>query len=86
MPAEPRLQLLYFHSIREITGRASETWPLNRACSTVSRLLDQLETKYPPLRDHRDSVQVAVNETFARPGARLNAGDTVALLPPVSGG
>jgi molybdopterin synthase sulfur carrier subunit len=86
MASEAKLQILYFHSIREITGCTSESWPLNGASRTVSKLLDQLEIKYPRLRDHRDSMRVAVNETFSRPGALLNAGDTVALLPPVSGG
>jgi len=59
---------------------------LNRASRTVAHLIEQLEAKYPRLRDHRDSMRVAVNETFARPGARLSEGDTIALIPPVSGG
>jgi len=86
MASEAKLQILYFHSIREVTGCEGETWSLNRASRTVAHLIEQLEAKYPRLRDHRDSMRVAVNETFARPGARLSEGDTIALIPPVSGG
>jgi molybdopterin converting factor small subunit len=33
-----------------------------------------------------DSLAVAVNQEYARPGDVLKDGDEVALLPPVSGG
>ncbi len=86
MASEGKLQILYFHSIREVTGCAGELWTLNRTSRTVAQLLEQLEAKYPRLRDHRDSMRVAVNETFARLSAQLSEGDTIALIPPVSGG
>ncbi len=86
MSSEAKLQILYFHSIREVTGLAGESWPLNDASRTVAHLIEQLEAKYPRLRDHRNSMRIAVNEAFARPSARLSEGDTIALIPPVSGG
>jgi molybdopterin converting factor subunit 1 len=86
MASEAKLQILYFHSIREVTGCAGEIWTLNRDSRTVTQLLDQLEANYPRLRDHRDSMPVAVNETFPRPGTQQSEGDAIALIPPVSGG
>jgi molybdopterin converting factor subunit 1 len=56
--------------------------------ATMSDLLQQIRQEYPALSDilSRGSVLIAVNQEFAKPDARLNDGDEVALMPPVSGG
>jgi MoaE-MoaD fusion protein len=56
--------------------------------ATVSDLLQQIRQEYPALSDilSRGSVLIAINQEFAGPNARLNDGDEVALMPPVSGG
>ena len=74
-----------FARLREITGKSelSVDVPEN---SDVSTLWNELVAQYPPLADYRASVSCAVNEEYAKFGARLDDGDEVAFLPPVSGG
>lgn len=54
--------------------------------STVSQLLEQIASTYPALAPALPSTLVAVNQEFAFPPTPINAGDEVALFPPVSGG
>lgn len=75
----------FFATYRDITG-LRETAVSLAAGSTVEDLVRRLIEEYPQLGVHRTSMLFAVNEEFADPGARLAAGDEVALLPPVSGG
>jgi molybdopterin converting factor subunit 1 len=74
-----------FATYREIVGSRQISWPI-RAGATTSELVDEVLEKYPRLRAHRTSMLVAVNELFAGPEVRLQEGDEVALMPPVSGG
>jgi len=76
--------LLTFGIVKEITGQS----PLclfvpNNA--TVSDLRKVLEEKYPELLKLK-SLAIAVNGNYAGDDVALDAGDEVALIPPVSGG
>lgn len=51
---------------------------------TVEELLNEIGRQYPLLK--LDKVMVAVNEELVDSGEIIQPGDTVALLPPVSGG
>lgn len=51
---------------------------------TVAELMQRLREMYPSLA--LDHVMVAVNESLVDSGYPVQAADTVALLPPVSGG
>ncbi len=52
----------------------------------VSRILEDLAADYPAIGQALPSCLVALNEEYAHEGARVKAGDTIALIPPVSGG
>ena len=80
-----RVRLRFFATYREIVGSRQISWPLQDG-ATAGELVDQVLAKYPRLRAHRDSMLVAVNESFAAPDVSLREGDEVALMPPVSGG
>jgi molybdopterin synthase catalytic subunit len=54
--------------------------------STVETLFADLAHRYPVLQGLAGSIAVARNQAFAQPGERLEDGDEIALLPPVSGG
>ncbi len=54
--------------------------------TTVSSLINVLKNTYPELEKNFDSVMVAVNEEYASAEQILKEGDTVAIIPPVSGG
>lgn len=76
------ITVFYFAGLREAAGKAQEQAEL--AGHTVSELLEWVGRQYPHLS--LDAVRVAVNEEYALAEDILQAGDTAALIPPVSGG
>ena len=55
--------------------------------SSVEEVVCALATQYPALgRGWMGSVAVAVNEEYVDRSRRVNEGDAIALIPPVSGG
>ncbi len=52
----------------------------------VAALRRALEAAHPAIARLGRRAAVAVNETYARDGEPVRAGDTVALLPPIAGG
>lgn len=71
--------------LRESAGKSSDEIELPQPAS-VRDVLRHYEERIPPLREWIASLAVAVNQQYAGPDTKLNAGDEVALLPPVSGG
>jgi MoaE-MoaD fusion protein len=80
-----QVRILFFGTLKELTGKVSDTVDLPENAS-IRDLLRDYETHVPELRKYLPSVAVAVNQQYAGPETKLNAGDEVALLPPVSGG
>ena len=54
--------------------------------STLAEVWPLLEEMYPGLSPMRDTLAFAVNGEYARMDERVDPGDEVAVLPPVSGG
>jgi molybdopterin synthase sulfur carrier subunit len=77
--------VLYFAALRDLSG-TSEEWLELEGVASVSDFIGSLSAKHPALTGRLASVRVAVNETFAAPSDAVNEGDTLALIPPVSGG
>lgn len=78
------IEILNFGIAREICGSSSirlQT-PDHLDCAGLRAML--LE-KYPRFGD-LSSFLLAINEEFATPEQLINAGDEVAIIPPVSGG
>lgn len=80
------LNVLYFASLREALGLASEQLPVP---ATVAALLDTLRARggawsIALAADKR--WRVAVNQEMAALDKPLQAGDEVAIFPPVTGG
>jgi len=80
-----RVQILFFGMLKELAGRASETIDLIEGAS-VADVLRHYESQIPRLKDCLSSLALAVNQQYAGPDTKLNSGDEIALLPPVSGG
>lgn len=70
---------------RETGNRQTETMDLPTG-ATVADFLRRFMAEAPEMEKFSGSLAVAVNREYALPTHRLQEGDEVALLPPVSGG
>jgi molybdopterin converting factor subunit 1 len=77
------ITVLYFASLREQAGAGRQTLELPEGLR-VRDLARHLEAAQPGLR--LAGALCAINERYAAPDDPITAGDTVAFLPPVSGG
>lgn len=80
-----RIELLLFGVCRDIVGSEQLQIDLGEG-STIEDAFNQLCQRYTKLLPYQDRLLFAINENFARPTEQLSDGDTLALLPPVSGG
>jgi len=80
-----RITIRLFASFRERAGTPEVRMELDER-ATLSMLLDRLESIYPSISGMRGSLLKSVNGRYAEERVALNDGDTVALMPPVSGG
>jgi len=90
--ADGNFTLLYFASASSYTGRDSDSLP---APVLLSSLFDLLESKYPGMKAKiLDSCLITVNLEYVdipesvtgKGNITINAGDEVAIIPPVSSG
>ncbi|MBI5415457.1 MAG: MoaD/ThiS family protein [Candidatus Omnitrophica bacterium] len=80
---EKTVHVQYFAVLREERGRGEET--VRTRARTARELYGELQRQYQfKLSD--DLLRVAINEQFSDWQARLDSGDRVVFLPPVSGG
>lgn len=81
-----KVRVLYFAALRDLT-RTDEEWvELPDGVRTVREAFAHLERVRPELAGRLAGVRGALNETFADGGDTIGPGDTLALIPPVSGG
>ena len=78
------LKLLYFGVSRDHANKDEERLNMKDGL-TVSEIREELKQMYPSLEDI-DNFAIAVNESYAEDDLELVNGDTVAIIPPVSGG
>lgn len=81
--ATESVEILFFARLRRVAGRDRTTAHLP-AGTTVRELARRLEHDITDLT--LDGTLIAVNEAYANETTELRDGDTVAFLPPVSGG
>ncbi|MFM7730586.1 MAG: molybdopterin converting factor subunit 1 [Flavobacteriales bacterium] len=81
---ESMVEILLFGSAREAMGKASIREHAD-SFSNVAEFRTWVKNRYPALTG-MDTYAVAVNETFASDDVSIHAGDTLAIIPPVSGG
>lgn len=75
------INLLAFGQIAEITGKS--TWKMTGIKDT-NILIKKLEELFPVLV--KTNYSIAVNKKVIQENTILNDNDTIALLPPFSGG
>ena len=75
------INLLAFGQIAEITGKSA--WKMIEIKDT-NELIKKLEEQFPVLV--KTNYSIAVNKKVIQENTILNDNDTIALLPPFSGG
>lgn len=80
-----RVNVLFFGPLRELTGMAEETIEFP-AGTTLAQIFDNYCVRFPKLAGFRASLVASQNQEFAPWDARVSNNDTIAFLPPVSGG
>jgi molybdopterin synthase sulfur carrier subunit len=83
------IKLLYFAWLRSKIGVAEETLVLPSDVTDISGLLDLLRARgggYADALSNLSVVKVAVNQEYVPFTHFVQAGDEVALFPPVTGG
>jgi len=76
------INVLLFAHLQEEIGK--EKIILDETGITVAQLKQRLVDDYGLKK--LDNVMIAINEEYARDNDLIQNGDTVALIPPVSGG
>jgi molybdopterin converting factor subunit 1 len=80
-----KIEIRFFASTRE-KARMTETEREVPEGATVADLWCRLCEEFPDLEELSPSISFAVNREYAEREQRLEDGDEVALIPPVSGG
>ena len=80
-----RCDVLLFAKLAEAVGADRVTIELSSG-ATVGDAIRQLSQEHKAIASMHDTLAVAVNESYCPHSATLAEGDTIALIPPVSGG
>ena len=92
-----KIQVLFFASAREAVGNLSQVEielqeeDEDEEAPTTQTLRIKLAQMYPKLAslvEDEDNITLALNEEYVTSGQsiKLKDGDTIALIPPISGG
>ena len=79
------VHVLIFASLAQLVGERELELSLSDG-ETVGGVLDRLSERYPRIQAARQKVATAVNMVYVDEEHALSDGDTLALIPPVSGG
>ncbi len=82
---EIRVNIKFFAELRDIVGKRESTFSLPEG-SRVDYMLEALKNEYPRLAKTIECSFIALNEVYVDRDAPLKEGDTLAIIPPVSGG
>lgn len=75
-------KILFFAHLRDAVGE--DFVELDAAGKTVADLKEEITARYKLQK--MDTVMTAINEEFAANDEVIKTGDTIAFIPPVSGG
>ncbi len=78
-------RVLFFGMLKEVVGRSAEEAEFAEG-TDLRHVFETYATRYPRLREIARSIVVARNQEFAELAAKVEEGDEIAFLPPVSGG
>lgn len=76
----------YYAAARDLAGCSSESVPLPGPSVTVEELRALVGARHTRLAPHLARMRFAINDELHTLAERVQAGDEVAILPPVAGG
>ena len=79
------IKVLFFASCRDLIGTGAREMTLPDS-ATVTDLISKLASEQARFTDMAPSLMVSINQTYVERDAKLQDGDEVAFIPPVSGG
>ena len=79
------LTVLFFASVADRAGTRRIELPV-AAGDTVGHIRDRLVERFPALEPMLPNLLYAVDEEYVRSDAPVRDGQTLAVIPPVSGG
>ncbi|MPY87855.1 MAG: MoaD family protein [Luteitalea sp.] len=85
MAASMRVTVRLFARLRDVVGETELVREIPPD-ATVADVWQALAVEWPAVAAYGASLSCAVNADYARMTARVEDGDEVAFLPPVSGG
>jgi molybdopterin synthase sulfur carrier subunit len=80
-----RIDVHYFAVLADRIGSSADTLDL-RDGTTVSAAMDALAERHDIIRSMRHALAAAVGTAYVPAHHTLRDGDTLAIIPPVSGG
>jgi molybdopterin synthase catalytic subunit len=79
------VKVLFFGQLKDAVGRSEDVVDV-RPGQTIQDLFDSYAAEHPRMKGLSASIVVARNQQFSSRTERIEDGDEVAFLPPVSGG
>jgi MoaE-MoaD fusion protein len=80
-----RVRVLFFGMLKDLVERSGEEIELPEGAD-LGAVFERYAAHYPKLRELAASIAPARNRQFAGPTTKVEEGDEIAFLPPVSGG
>ncbi len=77
------MRVLYFSMVRERVGKEEEELEFR---GSVGEFKEFLSSKHPEIKELINGIKLAVNEEYVGDDYMLKGDETVAIIPPVSGG
>ena len=78
-----QIQVVYFAKLRELTGLDQEAFSINKG-SNPTDVLASINERHQI--DIGSNFKIAVNDEFSDWDIKLNDGDRLVFIPPVTGG
>ena len=79
-----KIEALFFGMSRDLAEQSAITFELEEGVTV--KIFREILVKSYPLFSELDSFAIAVNDSYAEDELLLSDKDTVAIIPPVSGG
>lgn len=80
-----RVKVLFFGMLKDIVGRSEDHIEVAEG-ARVGSVFTRYASDFPRLTDLESSIVLACNHEFCDRSSRVQEGDEIAFLPPVSGG